>query len=103
MPRDAPQFAAAMYHVDDSAVTHAPSDDVDDSHLQADNDVCDDVTNDDDVIDDSGYCFEDSEDGVDPVDYGGHDYNMPVYKTDIQKGESLCVVMFIMTNIIYNK
>ena len=84
-----PQFTAAVYHVDDAAVTHAPSDDVDDnSHLQSDDDVCDDVTNDDDVIDDSGYCFEDSEDGGDPVDYGGHDYNMPVYKTDIQKGES---------------
>ena len=99
VPCDAPQFTTVAFHVDDSAAvtTHAPpSDDVDDSsHLQLTDDVCDDVTNDDDVIDDSGYCFEDSEDGVDPVDYGDHDYNMPVYKTDIQKGESPCLVTFV--------
>jgi len=64
-----------------------------DDHVHYADDVTDDVTenqdgnDDNDVIDDSGYCFEEGEEADgDLTDYGGHDYTAPAYKTDIQKG-----------------
>ena len=76
----------AVPHADDG-VTHAPAADVDvhDELQSADDVTIDDTNDDDDVIADSGYCFEDD---VENVDYGADaaDY-MPAYKTDIQKGQ----------------
>jgi len=83
-------------HVDDA--TTQPADDQ--VQLNTDqpptDDDCTDVTNDDDVIDDSGYCFEDDVEGeyaADVTDLGGHDYRMPVYKTDIEKGQPLSLLL----------